>query len=99
MLKPPNSSSTFFVSLSVSYHVIGAMLMQQDPHNKLMHPIYFISRVISDVEKTFMDVEKWMLTLNYACKKFRSFLISQHFVIITSMPLMFSNMLVCQLGL
>ena len=88
ILKPPNSSSTFFLSLSVSSHAIGAILMQQDPHNKLMHPIYFISRAISDVEKTFMDIEKWMLTLIYACKKFRSFLISQHFVIITSMPLL-----------
>ena len=54
-------------------HAIGVILMQQDPHNKLMHPIYFISKVISDVEKTFMDIEKWMLTLIYVCKKFSSF--------------------------
>ena len=53
-----------------------------------MHPIYFISRAISDVEKAFMDVEKWMLTLMYACQKFRSFLIPSPFVIITSMPLL-----------
>ena len=88
ILKPPDRNSTFFLSLSVSSHAIGSILMQQDPHNKLMHPIYYISRAISDVEKTFMDVEKWVLALTYACQKFRSFLIPQHFVIITSMSLL-----------
>ena len=38
-----------------------------------------------------MDIEKWMLTLIYACKMFRSFLISQHLVIITCMPFGLTN--------
>ena len=91
ILKPPNRDFPFFLSLSVGSHAIGAILMQEDPHDKLMHPIYFISRAISDVEKAFMDVEKWMLTLMYTCQKFRSFLIPSPFVIITSMPLLLSR--------
>ena len=62
--------------------------MQQDSENRLMHPIYFISKAMSDVEKEFLEVEKWMLALIYACKKFRSFLLPHHFVIITSMSLL-----------
>ena len=88
ILKPPDRTSTFFLSLSVGSHAIGAILMQQDYENRLMHPIYFISKAMSDVEKEFLEVEKWMLALIYACKKFRSFLLPHHFVIITSMSLL-----------
>ena len=62
--------------------------MQQDSQNRLMHPIYFISKTMSDVEKDFLEVQKWMLALIHACQKFRSFLLPHHFVIITSMSLL-----------
>ena len=62
--------------------------MQQDSQNRLMHPIYFISKAMSDVEKEFLEVEKWMLALIHACQKFRSFLLPHRFVIITSMSLL-----------
>ena len=53
-----------------------------------MHPICFITKVMSDVEKEFLDVEKRVLALAFACQKLGSFLVPHCFVIITRMSLL-----------
>ena len=66
ILKPANRNSTFFLSLSVVSHVVRAILMQQDSQNRFMNPIYFISKVMSDVEKRILGRGK-VDTNSYTC--------------------------------
>ena len=53
ILMPPNWDQPFYVSLSVGVEAVGAVLMQKGIKQSYMHPIYYISRKMSTVEKAW----------------------------------------------
>ncbi|MCO5607892.1 hypothetical protein L7F22_062094 [Adiantum nelumboides] len=74
----------FFVNPSVGAKSIGAILLQQDPQSNRMRPVYFTSRVTTNIEKGYSEAELMMLSLIFAVRKFRSYLLTKPFVILTS---------------
>ncbi len=80
---PPCFELPFFVNPSVGADTLGAALLQQDSHSSRMKPVYFASRVLKEVEKTYTGVEQIMLALMFAVRKFRSYLLHRPFVILT----------------
>ncbi|MCO5586789.1 hypothetical protein L7F22_040731 [Adiantum nelumboides] len=83
-LMPPCWDFPFFVSPSVGAKSIGAILLQQDPQSSRMRPVYFTSRVTTNIEKGYSEAELMMLSLIFAVRKFRSYLLTKPFVILTS---------------
>ncbi|MCO5578335.1 hypothetical protein L7F22_032176 [Adiantum nelumboides] len=83
-LMPPCWDFPFFVNPSVGAESIGAILLQQDPQSSRMRPVYFTSRVTTNIEKGYSEAELMMLSLIFAVRKFRSYLLTKPFVILTS---------------
>ncbi|MCO5603182.1 hypothetical protein L7F22_057329 [Adiantum nelumboides] len=83
-LMPPCWEFTFFVSSSVGKETLGAALLQQDPHSTRMRPVYFASRVRNALEKNYTEAESMMLSLVFAVRKFRSYLLPKPFIILTA---------------
>ncbi|MCO5601725.1 hypothetical protein L7F22_055848 [Adiantum nelumboides] len=83
-LMPPCWDFPFFVNPSVGVESIGAILLQQDPQSSRMRPLYFTSRVTTNIEKGYSEAELMMLSLIFAVRKFRSYLLTKPFVILTS---------------
>ncbi|MCO5555441.1 hypothetical protein L7F22_008986 [Adiantum nelumboides] len=83
-LMPPCWEFTFFVSSSVGKEIFGAVLLQQDPHSTRMRPVYLASRVMNAVEKNYTEAEFIMLSLVFAVRKFRSYLLPKPFIILTA---------------
>ncbi|MCO5576578.1 hypothetical protein L7F22_030391 [Adiantum nelumboides] len=83
-LMPPCWDFSFFVNSSVGAESIGAILLQQDPQSSRMRPVYFTSRVTTNIEKGYSEGELMMLSLIFAVRKFRSYLLTKLFVIFTS---------------
>ncbi|MCO5560520.1 hypothetical protein L7F22_014135 [Adiantum nelumboides] len=83
-LMPSCWEFTFFVSSSVVKETLGAVLLQQDPHSTRMRPIYFASRVMNALEKNYTEAEFMMLSLVFAVRKFRSYLLPKPFIILTA---------------
>ncbi|XP_070023150.1 uncharacterized protein [Nicotiana sylvestris] len=64
-----------------SDYVVGAMLGQRK--DKLMHPIYYASRMLSGAQLNYTVTEKEMLVVVFAFDKFRSYLIGSKVVVYT----------------
>ncbi|MCO5613006.1 hypothetical protein L7F22_067279 [Adiantum nelumboides] len=87
-LMPPCWDFPFFVNPSVGVESIGAILLQQDPQSSRMRPVYFTSRVTTNIEKGYSEAELMMLSLIFAVRKFRSYLLTKPFLILTFENLM-----------
>ena len=64
-----------------SNHAIGAVLGQR--HDKLLHVIYYASRVLNDAQKNYTTTEKELLAVVYAIDKFRSYLVGSKVIVYT----------------
>ncbi|GBN87134.1 hypothetical protein AVEN_105073-1 [Araneus ventricosus] len=60
----------------------GAVLLQETEDGKL-HPIYYMSKKTSPAEQKYDSHELEVLVIITALKKFRVYLLSQHFKIVT----------------
>ena len=69
-LLPPLWDQPFFVNPSVGSESIGAILLQKDPKTLLMRRVYFASRVMKPTKKANTMVEKIVLALVFATKRF-----------------------------
>ena len=82
-ISPPCWDQNFYVNPSVGADTLGAVLMQKDPKTSFMLPIYFSSRVMTAAEKGYSTTEQMVLALMFAVGKFRPYLLSRKFVVIT----------------
>ncbi|MCO5611128.1 hypothetical protein L7F22_065378 [Adiantum nelumboides] len=94
-IAPPRWEETFYVNPSVGSDSIGAVLMQKDGETSFMRPIYFVSRVMTPLEKDYTMIEKMVMALMFAVERFRSYLLRNKFVILTvedTFPLVLQHM-------
>ncbi|MCO5581716.1 hypothetical protein L7F22_035605 [Adiantum nelumboides] len=80
---PPCWDFPFFINPSVGAESIGAILLQQDPQSSRMKPVYFTSMVTTNIEKGYSKAESMMLSLIFVVRRFRSYLLTKPFVILT----------------
>ncbi|MCO5613481.1 hypothetical protein L7F22_067758 [Adiantum nelumboides] len=79
----PNPQGTYYLCPSVGLDAFGAILMQKDPKTACMRPIYFTSKVMTQGQKGYTDIEQLVFSLIVAIRKFRSYLLPKPFIILT----------------
>ena len=79
ILKAPDWNIPFHVHIDASNFAIGCILAQPGEHN-MDFPISYASRQLNIAEKNYTTTEREGLTMVYAVKKFRHYLLANHFV-------------------
>ena len=87
-MQAPDWDQVFYVNPSVGEDAIGAMLLQKGKGSHYMRPIYCASRVKFPRERTLSEVELIMVSVVYACRRFRPYLLPKPFVFLTSYTLL-----------
>ena len=83
-MQAPNWEEVFYVNPSVRDDAIGAMLLQKGKGSQYMRPVYCASRVKMVAERTLSEVELVMVSVVFACRRFRHYLLPRPFVFLTS---------------
>src|SRR5258708_6806844 len=73
MLAFPSKSGPFHLECDASNFTMGAVLSQQQ-EDRLFHPIGFISKSFSDMERNYQIHDKEMLAIMHALEEWRHFL-------------------------
>lgn len=69
------------VSVDASSHGLGAVLLQKS--GDIWKPVVYASRVLSDTETRYAQIEKEALAITWACEKFSCYLLGKTFTIQT----------------
>ena len=77
----PYWNREFEIMCDASDFVMGAVLGQKD--EKVFKAIYYASKTFNEAQKKYSTTEKEMLTIVFACKKFRPYILGSHDVIHT----------------
>ncbi|MCO5601041.1 hypothetical protein L7F22_055158 [Adiantum nelumboides] len=67
-IMPPNPQGIYYLCPSVGLDAFGAVLMQKDPKTAYMRPIYFTSKVMTQGQKGYTDIEQ-LVFFNCSHKK------------------------------
>ncbi|KAL1333926.1 hypothetical protein AAHE18_11G139700 [Arachis hypogaea] len=81
VISAPDWTLPFELMCDASDHAIGAVLGQR--HDKLLHVIYYASRILNDAQKNYTTTEKELLAVVYAIDKFRSYLVGSKVIVYT----------------
>lgn len=81
VISAPNWELPFELMCDASDHVIGPVLGQK--HDKLLHVIYYASRVLNNAQKSYTTTEKELIAVVYAIDKLRSYLVGSKVIIYT----------------
>ncbi|MCO5587277.1 hypothetical protein L7F22_041224 [Adiantum nelumboides] len=82
-IMPFEPQGIYYICPSVGLDAFGAVLMQKDPKTAYMRPIYFTSKVMTQGQKGYTDIEQLVFSLIVAIRKFRSYLLPKPFIILT----------------
>lgn len=83
VLKIYNPLSETELHTDASQDGYGAILLQKDPEDNCMHPIFYMSKKTTDAERKRHSYELEVLAIVRALEKFRHFLLGIDFTIIT----------------
>ena len=83
-MQAPNWEEVFYVNPSVGENDIGAMLLQKVKGSQYMKPVYCASRVKTVAERALSEIELVMVSVVFACRRFRHYLLRRPFVFLTS---------------
>ncbi|XP_070012186.1 uncharacterized protein [Nicotiana sylvestris] len=78
----PDWEQPFELMCDASDYVVGAMMGQRK--DKLLHPIYYASRMLSGAQLNYTMTEKEMLAVVFAFDKFRLYLIGSKVIVYTN---------------
>jgi len=73
ILALPDNSRPFQIEADSSYFTTGAVLSQQSPEDNKWHPIAFLSKSLSPVERTYEIHDKEMLAIVRVLEEWRHF--------------------------
>jgi RNase H-like domain found in reverse transcriptase/Integrase zinc binding domain len=79
LLKIPSLRKPFVIATDASAVALGAVLSQD--YNGKEHPISFASRVLTEAEMNYSVVEKELLAIVFAIKKFRCYVYGNRFTV------------------
>ena len=84
MLTALEPGDDLFMYLSVSEHVVSAMLLRDQG---LQQPVYYISKTLVDAETRYLPLEKLVLALVHAMRKLPHYFQAHTVYVLTKYPL------------
>ena len=72
VLVSPKAGKSLKLYLSATDITIGSMLAQENESRK-EQAVYYLSRILTDVEKRYAVIKKLYLSLYFACMKLRHY--------------------------
>ena len=90
ILVPPGRNRHMRLYIAASDSTIGSVLVQED-EKSVERPVYYLSRMLNDIETRYSDIEKLCLCLYFSCIKLKQYIkpidvyVSSHFDIIKHM--------------
>ena len=84
MLTTPELGGDLFIYLSMSEHVVSAMLLRDQG---LQGPVYYISKTLVDAETRYLPLEKLVLALVHATRKLPHYFQAHTIYVLTEYPL------------
>ncbi|XP_054816843.1 uncharacterized protein LOC129316439, partial [Prosopis cineraria] len=81
IMMAPDWNFPFIVMCDASNFAVGAMLDQKK--EKVLHPIYYASRILDDAQENYTTTEKELLVVVFAFTKFRSYLVGTKVTVYT----------------
>ena len=84
MLSAQELGEELFMYLSVSEHVVSAMLLKDQG---VQQPVYYISKTLVDVETRYLPLEKLVLALIHATRKLPQYFQAHTVYVLTELPL------------
>ena len=85
ILSSPLLKEELFIYLAVSEVAVSAMLFREE--NKKQRPMFYVNRMLLDVETHYSVVEKMVLALVNAKKKLRHYFKTHPITVITNFPI------------
>lgn len=82
MLKHPKFEKPFYIQTDVSDIAVGVELFQEDEQGG-HEVIAFTSRTLSKCERNYTTTEKELLSIVFACNKFRTYLLGNKIIVRT----------------
>jgi hypothetical protein len=79
VIQPPDWSLPFEIMCDASNYAMGAILGQRK--DKKSYVIYYASKTLNNAQMNYTTTEKELLTVVFACEKFRSYLIGSPVVV------------------
>ena len=84
MLTAPELSEDLFMYLSVSKHVVSAVLLRDQG---VQQPIYYVSKTLVDIKMRYLPLEKLVLSLVHATRKLPHYFQAHAVYVLTEYPL------------
>jgi hypothetical protein len=81
ILKYPCLNKEFILNTDASGTAIGAILTQK--YDGIEHPVCYASRTLNPAERRYSTIERELLAVVWAVKKYRIYLTGVHFTIVT----------------
>ena len=81
IMATPDWNKEFEIICDASGYAIGAVLGQRT--EKILRAIYYASKTFNEAQENYSTTEKEMLTMVFACEKFKSYILGSHVIIHT----------------
>ena len=77
----PDWNKDFEIMCDANDYAMGAVLGQRN--EKIFKAIYYASKIFNEAQENCSTIEKEMLTMVFACEKFRPYILGSHIIIHT----------------
>ena len=81
IMAKPYWNNEFEIMCDASDYAMGAVLGQKT--NKMFRAIYYASKTFNEGQENYSTTEKEMLAMEFACEKFRPYILGSHVIIHT----------------
>ena len=82
IMAKPDWNREFEIMCDVSDFAMGAVLGQKD--EKMFKAVYYASKTFNEAQENYSTTEKEMLEIEFACEKFRPYILRSHVIIHTN---------------
>ena len=84
-MSSPAADEVLYVYIAVATHAVSLVLIRED--NGLQRPVYYVSKLLHEAEIRYSPLEKAILTVVHASRKFPHYFQAHTVVVLTQLPL------------
>ena len=81
IMATPDWNNEFEIICDANDYAMGAVLGQKT--DKMFRAIYYASKIFNEAQENYSTIEKEMLAMEFACEKFRPYILGSHVIIHT----------------